>query len=136
MDYEEMRMVRNQNNLFANHIGVSVIKLQEGYAEAILDVRPEALNPAGVVHGGCIYTMADVAATYAVASFGFEAATTSGEYHYLVAARETKRLKAIAQVIHHEKKTAYTDVKVFMGQNEMIGKGTFVHFIFDRKTNE
>lgn len=136
MDYEEMRMVRNQNNLFANHIGVSVVELHEGYAKAILDVRPEVLNPTGVVHGGCIYTMADIAATYAVASFGFEAATTASPYHYLAAAKGTNQLKAIARVVQHKSRMAYTDVEVYMDQGEMIGKGTFVHFIFDRRTNQ
>ena len=130
MDYEQMRTERNQRNSFAHLIGVTVTKLALDYAEAELIVTPQVLNPAGAVHGGCIYTLSDVVATYAVASCGYDAATTTGEYHYLAAAKGIDKIKAIAKVIHRKNKSACTDVEITTEDGTLIGKGTFRHYIF------
>ena len=133
MDYEQMRKERNQRNSFAGLIGVTVTKLAQDYAEAELTVTPQVLNPAGAVHGGCIYTLSDVTATYAVASCGYDAATTTGEYHYLAAAKDVRILKATAKVIYRKNKSACTDVEVTTEDGVLIGKGTFRHYIFAQR---
>ena len=130
MDYDQMRIERNQRNSFASLIGVTVTDLAEDFAKAELVVKPENRNPAGAVHGGCIYTLSDITATYAVASCGYDAATTTGEYHYLVAAKYVTKLTAVAKVIYRKNKSACTDVEVRTDTGELIGKGTFRHYIF------
>lgn len=36
MDYEKLRTTRNEKNSFANYLGISVRKVREGYAEAVV----------------------------------------------------------------------------------------------------
>ncbi len=55
---------------FAAHAGITLEHVEPGYARARLRVRPEHLNGVGIVQGGAIFTLADVA-------FG-AAATSSG----------------------------------------------------------
>ena len=83
MDYNELAKQRNEQNHFARYIGIVTTKIEKGYAEAVLTVKPEHMNAMNIVHGGCIYTLADVATGSAAASLCSQAVTTSGEYHYL-----------------------------------------------------
>ena len=125
MNFEKLREYRNRTNAFANHVGVVVTKIEEGYAEAELELRAEHLNPMGYVHGGVLYTIADITAGAATVSFGTNAVTLSGEYHYLAPAHETKMLKAIAKPIKTGKKILVFDLGVYTAEEKMVGKGTF-----------
>lgn len=60
MDYEKLREVRNEQNVFGDLAGVRIVEIREGYARTELEVRPELLNPIGSLHGGCLFTMAEV----------------------------------------------------------------------------
>lgn len=135
MDYETMRKVRNESNAFAKFLGISVTMLEEGHAKAELTVQPEHLNPRGPVHGGCLYALADIAATYAVVSYGNEAATTSGEYHYFSPATGCSKIFAKAKVTQRRSKIVYTEVEITSDKGDLLGKGTFIHYILNRQTN-
>ena len=89
MDYNELAKQRNEQNHFARYIGIVTTKIEKGYAEAVLTVKPEHMNAMNIVHGGCIYTLADVATGSAAASLCSQAVTTSGEYHYLYSAKNS-----------------------------------------------
>lgn len=129
MDHEKLRIARNKSNVFAAHLGITVERLSEGRAEAAMEVRPEHMNPLGIVHGGCMYTMADVACSFAVASYGYNAVTSCSVYHYLAAAKNVKCLRAAAKVIKYGKNLAVTEVEVFSDGGGVLGKGTFTHYI-------
>ena len=60
MDYEKLRELRNEQNVFGDLAGVRIVEIREGYARTELEVRPELLNPIGSLHGGCLFTMADI----------------------------------------------------------------------------
>ena len=59
---------RAKCNLFAEFVGVRITKIAQDYAEAELTIRDELLNPMGLVHGGCLSTLADTTAGVAAAS--------------------------------------------------------------------
>jgi acyl-CoA thioesterase len=44
---------------FADLVGLRAVSLDTGSAVFAVKLRPEHLNPHGVVHGGVIYTLAD-----------------------------------------------------------------------------
>ena len=45
---------------YARHLGVEVLEASKGYAKAKLAIRAHHLNSAGTVHGGVIFSLADV----------------------------------------------------------------------------
>ena len=125
MDYNELAKQRNEQNHFARYIGIVTTKIEKGYAEAVLTVKTEHMNAMNIVHGGCIYTLADVATGSAAASLCSQAVTTSGEYHYLYSAKNTKQLKAYSKCIKNGKNVLLFDVEIKSDDNNIIGKGTF-----------
>ena len=59
-----------ENDRFAVESGVKLLEVVEGYAKVSLDVTPHHLNGVGVVQGGAIFTLADLAFAAAVNSHG------------------------------------------------------------------
>ena len=125
MDFEKLRQLRNQENPFAAFAGIEVTKIGPGSAEATLTIREEHLNPVGAAHGGCLYTLADVAANAAAASFGTKAVTVSGEYHYLASAPRAETLTARATCLHPGKSILPFEVEVRSEDGTLVGKSTF-----------
>ena len=129
MDMDKLKTMRNLGNPFAAYTGIETTAIDTGYAEALMTVRTEHLNPLGYVHGGCIYTMADIVSGSAVASYGYQAVTASGEYHYFSPAVNTKTLYATARTIKKGRALAITEVEISDDRGKLIGKGTFTHSI-------
>ena len=48
-------------DLFAVHIGCRVTRMEEGYAEAEMDIQEHHKNGVGLAHGGAVYSLADLA---------------------------------------------------------------------------
>ncbi len=48
-------------DLFAVHIGCRVTRMEEGYAEAEMEIGQHHKNGVGLAHGGAIYSLADLA---------------------------------------------------------------------------
>lgn len=128
MNYDKLIALRNRENPFASYVGIVTTKIQEGYAEAELIIQPQHRNPTGVVHGGCLYTLADVVTGSAATSFGTQAATVSGEYHYLSAVKNTDKVKAYAKCLKHGKKQDIFDVELTDDTGTLVGKGIFTYF--------
>jgi acyl-CoA thioesterase len=57
-------------DLFARHSGIELISVSEGKAKARLVIKEEHMNGMGVVHGGAIFTLADLAFAAACNSYG------------------------------------------------------------------
>lgn len=128
MDYAKLMEQRNTTNAFAAHVGIVTTKIEKGYAEVRLTVQPFHLNPTGIVHGGCLYTMADVVVGSASASFGTHGVTVDGEYHYLSPAKNVTELTAVARCIKPGGKICVFDVEVLTPEKKCIGKGTFTTY--------
>ena len=122
MDYNKLVEQRNRENPFAAYVGIVTTKIEDGYAEA------EHMNPVNIVHGGCLYTLADVVTGAAASSFGTQTVTVSGEYHYLTSAKDTKKIKAHAKCLKRGKTLVTFDVEVTDDNGNLVGKGTFTSY--------
>ena len=51
---------------FAEHVGIELLDVSEGYARAALEIKPHHLNAVGILHGAALFSLADLA--FAVAT--------------------------------------------------------------------
>jgi len=72
---------------FAAGAGIELVEVAEGRARARLTIEERHLNAAGVVQGGALFTLADLAFAAASCSRGFVALATSAEIRFVKAAR-------------------------------------------------
>lgn len=50
-----------ENDRFATFIGIELVKVEPGYAEAKMDISEKHLNGVNIIQGGAIFTLADFA---------------------------------------------------------------------------
>ncbi|MCK6556848.1 PaaI family thioesterase [Candidatus Binatia bacterium] len=69
-----MDRFNKDNRFFPGHLGVRVVEARRGYARLEVENRQELMQPAGVMHGGASFGLADTAVAAALASL-YEAGT-------------------------------------------------------------
>ena len=119
---------RAKCNVFAQYLGIKIVENRKGYSKCELEIREEFLNPSHTVHGGCIYTLADVTVGNAAAAYGYAAPTLEAGLHYLAAAKGVEKLHAVAKEIHHGRPVMVFSVDVSDGQGKIFASGPFSFF--------
>jgi acyl-CoA thioesterase len=104
---------------FAATSGIRLVELGEGRAVTRLRIRPEHLNGAGVVQGGAIFTLADLAFAAACNSHGNVALALDVSITFARAAvRGT--LTAEAREVALSRKVSVVEVRVTGGSGELV----------------
>ena len=85
-----MQKIRDffKNDRFAEHSGIELIDVSPGYAKASMDIKEFHLNGANMVHGGAIFTLADLAFAVASNSHGTIAVAINASIWYVKASTE------------------------------------------------
>ena len=127
MDYKKIIETRNASNAFANMIGLKITDISEGFATSHMDINENFINPINSVHGGVLFTIADVTGGAAAASHGYQITTVDSSFHYLRAGLDTSSLTASAREIKHGKKISVYDVSVYDQDNILLAEGIFTY---------
>lgn len=95
-DIERLKS-RYREDPFARLLGVELLQVKEGYAEAAMVVREEMFNFLGLPHGGAIFSLADV--PFAACSNSHNQVAVALDIHlsHVAAARLGQRLIATAR---------------------------------------
>ncbi len=72
---------------FARFIGCDIVDAGEGWAKVRMEIGPHHLNGVGLLHGGAVFTAADLAAAVAANSHGRVAVAVSSTVIYMKPAR-------------------------------------------------
>lgn len=122
---------RIAENHFSNHNFVELELLEPDHAVFRLKVRSESLNSLGGLHGGAVYTMADMATGAAACTDGRPYVTQNGALHFIATQKEGV-VRAVAQVRHRGKTTAVVSVDVVGENDKLLATGEFAFFCVKR----
>lgn len=125
-----------EKNTFAKTIGLEMLELREGYAEGRIPVKEESKNPLGTMHGGCLYSLADIVSGTAATLRGNYVTTVSGEFSYLRPAADTQYVTAKAQEIRFGKNLAVYRVDLVDDAGTVLDIATFTFFDLGKKIEE
>lgn len=75
-------------DLFAHHTGIEILEVGPGWSKARMKIEPFHFNGAKTVHGGAIFTLADVAFAVASNSHGTLAMGINTSVSFVKAATE------------------------------------------------
>jgi acyl-CoA thioesterase len=132
MDYEKVRVERNKATKFANHLGIEMVELREGYARGEVVVQDYFENMVHSLHGGIIYTLADAAGGAATACHGKAMTTINSDFHYLNAGINVKKLIAIGKMVKEGKRIGVVEVEVYNDTEKLLAKGTFTYYFLEQ----
>lgn len=116
---------------FINLLGLAIEKIEDGYCQSSLEIQDTFLNKHKFVHGGVIYSMADISmgvSVYSTLKKNEETATIEIKINYLKPAK-TNILICDAKVIQKGKNIAVLEAEI-KAEDVLIAKalGTFSIF--------
>ena len=133
MDFERLKVFRQDRNRFCKKVGTSIDEVKLGYCRTSKMITEDDLNPIDRPHGGVYFTLADHAAGTAMASHGYAAVTSSATYNFFRAANLGDTLIAEAKEIKGGQTICVYDVNIFDQNGLLLGNGTFTFYRLEQK---
>lgn len=130
LSLKEKSMQINRCNPFVQLLGTEILDVEPGFSRMRLAVRPELLNPHGLVHGGALFSLADNAAGCAASTDGRTYVTQSGDIHFL-RALSSGAVVAEAQTRHRGKSTVLVEVSLSGEDGKLLATASFTLFCVD-----
>lgn len=125
----------NEPGHFSSDCHVRIEKIDEGYAEGVLDVHPESLNLLGIVHGGCLAALADTVAGMGVVAAGFSPVTVSYGMNFLRPATG-KQIRCVATADKMGKSLCVMRTELLNEEGQKIATGNFTFCIVGKLDRE
>ena len=127
MDYKKYIEFYNEYYHFMRYNGMKLIALEKGYSEVEMELNENFLNINGTLHGGTMFSLADVAAGSAARSHGITCVTLNSNINFIKPVRAGK-VKAIASEVHKGRTTGVYRVELLDENNDMLAWCTFTMF--------
>lgn len=100
------------NDQFARYAGIRLVEIGRGYAVSELEPADYHLNGVGIVHGGAIFTLADIAFAAAANSYEDIAVAVNITVSFFQAVQTGCRLTATAREVSRSRKLATYQIDV------------------------
>jgi acyl-CoA thioesterase len=97
---------------YASHLGAEVLGIKPGWARVGLKLNENHLNFLGMIHGGVIFSLADVAFGAAANSFGSKAMALSVGIDFISAPEVSDEITAEVELITRAGKMGYYSMVV------------------------
>lgn len=107
------------NDRFARLAGAKLLTVRPGYAKAAMPVTPDVLNASGIVQGGAIFTLADLAFAAAVNTHDNLTVSVNCNIAFLKCVG-SGTLTAEAQELFDHRRLPFAQVRVTDQNNELI----------------
>ncbi|ADN37255.1 thioesterase superfamily protein [Methanolacinia petrolearia DSM 11571] len=96
------------DDLFARDMGMELVSVSPGKATVSMKIRDSHRNSHGTVHGGALFTLADVAFALASNSHGIDASAINANITYMTAARDGVLIAEAEEFALNHKLASYT----------------------------
>ncbi|SHE33672.1 acyl-CoA thioesterase [Desulfacinum infernum DSM 9756] len=103
---------RVEKEPYARHLGLRLVRMDEGYALVEMDFDESKQNIFGMAHGGAIFSLIDEAFEVASNSHGIMAVALNMNVTYMAAPRPGDTLRAEASEVHRTPRTASYQIRV------------------------
>ena len=101
-------------------LGMRIVRVEPGFSELTMTVRPDMVNGHAICHGGLIFTLADSAFAFACNSYNLSTVASGCAIEFIAPAREGDVLTARARERQLAGRTGIYDVEVANGRGEVV----------------
>jgi len=108
-----------KNDRFAEFTGIEILEIKEGWSRVKMNITENHLNGVGIVHGGAIFTLADLAFAAAANSHGNISVGINASISYMKAGKG-KLLIAEAQEVSRNPRLSSYVVRVTDEENDLV----------------
>jgi acyl-CoA thioesterase len=108
-----------ENDRFADLAGIEILEIKKGWSRVKMNITEKHLNGVGIVHGGAIFTLADLAFAAAAKSHGNVSVGINASISYMKAGKG-KILMAEAQEVSRNPRLSSYMVRVTDEEDDLI----------------
>jgi acyl-CoA thioesterase len=119
MDAQLIARIFERDN-FARENGMRVVEVRPGFARTEMTVEPRHLNSIGIMQGGALFTLADLAFAVASNSHGVVAVACQADLTFFKAVASGK-LTATGEEIARTRRLSTCVVRITDEQNDLVG---------------
>lgn len=113
---------------FRTGLGIRFLECKAGYAKGEMDILPCHLNVLGVIHGGCLFSLADTISGTAVVGHGHRVTTVNGSINYLRAGKNTSKIIAEAKEVKYGRTFSVCEAQIFDDKGTLLAITTMTFF--------
>ena len=124
MTKQDKIKLMNSCSGFNMHNGIVISDISDELCVVEGELKPQAMNPLGMAHGGFVYSLCDVAAGALVGQNGGEFVTLSANMSYLRPSQGT-RLRAEGRLLKKGRTVCVVDTFVYDDQDRLTARGAF-----------
>jgi len=121
------------NDPYVQFLGITVDKIEKGYSLCSIVITNDMLNFLGLVHGGLIFSLADVAFSAASNSDHLPSYALDVSGSFLQTAKVGDTVTAEAKLLHSTKRTGIYRMNIFTNKELM---ATFNGTVFRKVSTE
>lgn len=125
MTKEELLAI--QDNPFLKLCGIQLLQAKDGSCYAQVEITPQIYNPHGMVHGGLLFTMADIVTGIAACQYGTSPVTLDSDFHFLQNVH-SGTLTARAEVVRAGSSITVLRAQVTSDSGHLLAEGSFTYY--------
>jgi len=113
----------NWPGTYGHRLGHTFTISEPGHTVVEVELTDAHCNPAGVCHGGALFTLADDAmggAVHSLCPAGVVPTAVQSGVHYVRSVRPGERVRAEVHVLTHGKRTAMAEARVTDSQGRLV----------------
>ena len=111
-DTDIIALIREKDT-YAHKLGIEIIEAKEGKSHVTMMLDETTANAVGNVHGGVIFSLADLAFATSCNSEGILSVAIESNIHYLAPCPSQGRLDAVAEKTGETHRLGFYRIKVF-----------------------
>lgn len=119
-------------NPYMQDLKIEMLEIERGYVKGRLQVTDRVLNPYGSVHGGCLYSLADITAGLAACTYGVYASTIDGHMEYILPAIDTAYIICEAKEIRQGMHVSQYEAFLYDDKEQLVDKAVFSFYMMSR----
>ena len=102
-----------EKDTFAHKLGIEILEAQDGRSHVTMTMDETTANAIGNVHGGAIFSLADLAFATACNSEGVLSVAIESNIHYMAPCQSNGRLDAVAVKTGETRRLGFYRIEVF-----------------------
>ncbi len=116
------------DNPFINSLGLEVLEASVWHSKGRIPFKEDLLNPFGSMHGGVLYSLADIVSGIAAQMSGSICVTLSGSLSFLRPAIDTEYIYCEAKALRDGEHTLVYNVEISDDKGTLLDSGSFTFF--------
>lgn len=120
------------HNSYMQELKIEILEIERGYVKSRMRVTDRVLNPYGSVHGGCLYSLADITAGLAACTYDVYSSTINGNMEYVIPAIDTEYILCEAKEIRQGMHVSQYETFLYDDKGELVDKADFSFYMMNR----